>query len=229
MFGDAIGGNSTSLWQLVKHGGMTMLPLAVCSVIGWAVIFERILRFRTLSRTLRSFHLEAMNALLRQEWDEVRKLCERNDGLPTAELLKTALERIQAKDERLRSSWADAVERRRQMLNQELKKNLWLLGTIGSSAPFIGLAGTVVGILQAFGEMARKGAGGFAVVAAGISEALVATAAGIIVAVVAVVAFNAFQTRWSAFVLLIRIQTEEFAEILAASFGKAIAKPGSQG
>lgn len=218
MFGDAVSGNSTSIWQLVKHGGMTMLPLAICSLIGWAVIFERILRFRVLNRTLRAFHLEAMNGLLRQEWDDVKKLCEQNEGLPTAELLKTALDRLNAKDERLRANWLEAVERRRQMLNQELKKNLWMLGTIGSAAPFIGLAGTVVGILQAFGEMAVKGAGGFAVVAAGISEALIATAAGIIVAVIAVIAYNAFQTRWSAFVLLIRIQTEEFAEILNSSF-----------
>jgi len=222
MFGDVTGGNSNTIWQLVKHGGLTMLPLAICSLIGWAVIFERILRFRTLNRTLRSFHLEAMNALLRQEWDDVKKLCAENEGLPTAELLKTALDRLNAKDERLRENWLEAVERRRQMLNQELKKNLWMLGTIGSAAPFIGLAGTVVGILQAFNEMAQKGAGGFAVVAAGISEALVATASGIIVAVVAVVAYNAFQTRWSQFVLLIRIQTEEFAEILGASFNKKV-------
>lgn len=222
MFGDVTGGNSNTIWQLVKHGGLTMLPLAICSLIGWAVIFERILRFRTLNRTLRSFHLEAMNALLRQEWDDVKKLCAENEGLPTAELLKTALDRLNAKDERLRENWLEAVERRRQMLNQELKKNLWMLGTIGSAAPFIGLAGTVVGILQAFNEMAQKGAGGFAVVAAGISEALVATASGIIVAVVAVVAYNAFQTRWSQFVLLIRIQTEEFAEILGSSFNKKV-------
>ncbi len=195
-----------------------MVPLIICSLVVWAVIFERILRFSTLNRKLRSFHLEAMNALLRKEWDDVRKLCDRNEGLPTAELLKTAIDRLHAKDDRLRANWLEAVERRRQMLNQELRKNLWMLGTIASAAPFIGLAGTVVGVLQAFGEMALKGAGGFAVVAAGISEALVATAAGIIVAVVAVVAFNAFQTRWGAFVLLIRIQTEEFAEILASSF-----------
>jgi biopolymer transport protein ExbB len=216
MSGDASGGNS--IWQLVVHGGLTMLPLALCSLIGWAVIFERILRFRTLNQGLRSFHLEAMNALLRQEWDHVRQLCAKNEGLPTAELLKTALDRLHAKDERIRHNWLEAVERRRQMLNQELKKNLWMLGTIASAAPFIGLAGTVVGVLQAFGEMARKGAGGFNVVAAGISEALIATAGGIIVAVVAVIAFNAFQTRWGSFVLLIRIQTEEFAEILGASF-----------
>lgn len=84
MFGEALGGNSTTIWELVKHGGMTMLPLALCSVIGWVVIFERILRFRTLNRSLRSFHLEAMNALLRQEWDDVKKLCAENEGLPTA-------------------------------------------------------------------------------------------------------------------------------------------------
>jgi len=218
MFGDAVSGSSTSIWELVKHGGATMLPLAICSLVGWAVIFERILRFRTLSHSLREFHLQAMNALLRQEWDDVKKLCEQHEGLPTAELLRTALDRLNAKDERLRANWLEAVERRRQMLNQELKKNLWMLGTIGSAAPFIGLAGTVVGILRAFGEMAQKGAGGFTVVAAGISEALIATAAGIIVAVIAVIAYNVFQTRWSGFVLLIRVQTEEFAEILSSSF-----------
>lgn len=211
MFGD-----HSSIWELIKHGGMTMVPLVVCSLIGWVVIFERFWRFRKLDGELREFHLLAMNGLLREEWEEVKKLCEQRGGLPTAELLKTALDRLGAKDERLRNTWLEAVERRRQILNQELRKNLWLLGTIGSAAPFIGLAGTVVGILQAFGEMARKGAGGFAVVAAGISEALVATAAGIIVAVIAVVAFNAFQTKWSAFVLLIKIQTEEFAEILSS-------------
>ncbi|MBC7384933.1 MAG: MotA/TolQ/ExbB proton channel family protein [Cryobacterium sp.] len=212
---------NSSIWEMVKHGGMTMVPLIVCSLIGWAVIFERSWRFYSLSRDLRSFHLEAMNALLRHEWDDVKKLCLKNEGLPTAELLRTAIDRLNAKDERLRANWLEAVERRRQILNQELRKNLWMLGTIGSAAPFIGLAGTVVGILGAFNEMARKGAGGFAVVAEGISSALVATAAGIIVAVIAVVAFNAFQTKWSGFVLLIKIQAEEFAEILSSSAPKA--------
>jgi biopolymer transport protein ExbB/TolQ len=62
--------------------------------------------------------------------------------------------------------------------------------------------------------MARTGAGGFAVVASGISESLVATAAGIVVAVVAVMSFNAFQTRWSHLVLTVRLQMEELAELL---------------
>ncbi len=90
------------------------------------------------------------------------------------------------------------------------------MGTIGSAAPFIGLFGTVVGVLESFQQMAVKGSGGFAVVAAGISEALIATAAGIVVAVIAVMAFNAFQTRWNGLVLTIRVHTEEFSEILSS-------------
>ena len=117
-------------------------------------------------------------------------------------------------DERVRARWQEAMERKRSLINQELRGSLWILGTIGSASPFIGLFGTVVGILGAFHNMASSGSGGFAVVASAISEALIATAAGIVVAVIAVLAYNAFQTRWSALVLNVRIQAEELAEML---------------
>ena len=67
------------------------------------------------------------------------------------------------------------TERSRVRLMSRLKRNLWILGTIGSASPFVGLLGTVVGIVRAFHDMAEKGAGGFSVVAGGISEALIAT------------------------------------------------------
>lgn len=194
-----------------------MYPLLICSLLVWAVVFERLWRYRKLGEELRSFHLEALNTLLRNEWESLRSLCSRHPSLPTSRLISAALERLSAKDERLRERWQEALERRRQLVNQELRQNLWILGTIGSSAPFIGLFGTVVGILRSFQDMAQKGSGGFAVVAAGISESLVATAAGIVVAVVAVVAYNAFQTRLNHLVLTIKIHAEEFAEILDAS------------
>ena len=75
------------------------------------------------------------------------------------------------------------------------KRFVWLLGTIGSLAPFIGLFGTVVGIMRAFENMAATGSGGFAVVAAGISEALIATAGGLLVGVIAIFAYNAMMVR----------------------------------
>lgn len=210
-------GGDQSLWAMIRSGGPVMYPLLLCSLVSWAVILERLWNYRKLGNELKSFHLEALNALLRNDRDALRRLCDRNIDLPTSRILVTALERLSSNDPRIRSKWMEAVERRRQLLNQDLRRYLWILGTIGSAAPFIGLFGTVVGVLQSFQQMAVKGAGGFTVVAAGISEALIATAVGIVVAVIAVMAFNAFQTRWNTLVLTIRIHTEEFAEILGSS------------
>jgi biopolymer transport protein ExbB len=95
---------------------------------------------------------------------------------------------------------------------QILKRNLWILGTVASSAPFIGLLGTVIGIIKSFESMAIAGTGGFAVVAAGISEALVATALGLAVAIIALIFYNYFQTRISSVNGLFRIQVAKVVE-----------------
>lgn len=222
--------STPSLFLMIKNGGFVMIPLLICSLVGWAVMIERAWTYWKLGRDLKVFHFEAIRAMLHhspntsvggqtQSQDGVYRrlgeLCAQFPTLPTARLVAVALERLQAQDARVRKGWLEAVERQRQLLNQEMKRSLWILGTIGSSAPFIGLFGTVVGILESFQNIAQTGSGGFAVVASGISEALIATAAGIVVAVIAVMAFNAFQTRWSALVLQVRIHCEELAELLA--------------
>jgi biopolymer transport protein ExbB len=201
---------------MITSGGFAMYPLLICSLAVWGVIFERLWNYRRLTEELRSFHLEAINILLRGDRAALMGLCHRHPLLPTARILMAGLERMGSRDRRLQSKWAEALERRRLLVNQELRQNFWILGTIGSASPFIGLFGTVIGILRSFQEMAKTGSGGFAVVASGISESLIATAAGIVVAVVAVMAYNAFQTRWSALTLMIRLQTEELAEMLGA-------------
>src|SRR5262249_49348693 len=96
-----------------------------------------------------------------------------------------------------------------------LKRYVWLLGTIGSLAPFIGLLGTVVGIIRAFENMAATGSGGFAVVAAGISEALIATAGGLLVGVLSIFAYNAFMVRIGNLSALWREWTDELLVQLA--------------
>jgi biopolymer transport protein ExbB len=107
-----------------------------------------------------------------------------------------------------------AVERERQRVNLRLRRGLWILGTVGATAPFVGLFGTVVGIMNAFHDMAHTGQGGFGVVAAGISEALITTAAGIAVAVLAVVLFNAINTHVQKLTLQLRLLTEEYLELV---------------
>jgi biopolymer transport protein ExbB/TolQ len=96
-------------------------------------------------------------------------------------------------------------ERRRMGESRLLKRNVWVLGTIGSSAPFIGLFGTVVGIIKSFHQMAMMGTGGFSVVAAGISEALVATALGLVVAIIAVAFYNYLQVKITNLDTLLRV------------------------
>lgn len=90
---------------------------------------------------------------------------------------------------------SEVVEDRRFEEVDALKGAIWVLGTVAVSAPFIGLLGTVIGIIKSFHNMSVTGSGGFTVVAGGISEALIATALGLAVAIVAVIFYNYFQTK----------------------------------
>ncbi len=105
-----------------------------------------------------------------------------------------------------------ALERAKTEWSQDLRAGLCVLGTIGAAAPFVGLFGTVVGIIRSFHDIARTGQGGFAIVAAGISEALIATGAGIAVAVIAFAAHNFLQVRVSSLVTDFRLRGEELIE-----------------
>lgn len=206
--------SDSTFWQMFQAGGFIMIPLGICSLVVWAIIIERLWFFYKIQKSMGAFHLQGMNALLRKDKPALKSLIEKQSIVPSAQLMATALTRLNAEDARISKNWKEAVERKRQELGTELKKSLWILGTIGSAAPFIGLFGTVVGILKTFTDLARSGQGGFAVVAAGIAEALVATAAGIIVAVISVMAYNAFQTWVSRLVLNTRLQTEEWMELI---------------
>lgn len=214
-----------SILDLFQAGGLVMYPLLGCSLLVWFVVFERAHSFWKLSEKNRAFHLEALNAMLRgDQANAIRGLCATHSELPSAKMLQVALERLTSNNSKIQSRWAEAFERQRLLENQSLRKNLWILGTIATASPFIGLFGTVVGILESFKAMAETGKGGFAVVAAGISEALIATAAGIILAVVAVFAYNTFQTRWSRLVLELKLQAQELLELIPS-----ITKDGSHG
>ena len=99
-------------------------------------------------------------------------------------------------------------------LRIDMEKNLGVLGTLGNNAPFIGLFGTVLGIIKAFADLSRNSAGGAGAVMAGISEALVATAVGLMVAIPAVIAFNYFQAK----VRKTTGKIDAVAQIVLASF-----------
>ena len=182
--------DAQSLLELLQRGGLTVYPLALASVVSLGVLLERLWRFRGIDRDSRSLTRATVERLVRRDLGGARVLCEKA-GTPLAGIFLEAM--------RWRSVVLEDLERvlatSRQEAAQRLKRGLWLVGTVGSLAPYVGLFGTVVGIIRAFRDMAIHGAGGFEVVAAGISEALVATAAGLVVAITALSFFNYLQVR----------------------------------
>jgi len=195
-----------NLGQLFLRGGWVMWPLLIFSVLCWAVILERTFMFVTLrpklSRLIQALHQAT------QSGDHVaaRQLCHHQHPQISELFLATLEPKLnREKAERI-------VERGRVRLAGYFRKNLWVLGTIGSASPFIGLLGTVIGIVRAFHDMAEKGAGGFSVVAAGISEALVATAAGLIVAIISLLAYNVFVTAANQTTSFIKLSVEELLD-----------------
>jgi biopolymer transport protein ExbB/TolQ len=114
---------------------------------------------------------------------------------------------------------ATAVHRERLRVNQELRSRLWMLGTIGATSPFVGLFGTVVGIMSAMGSFKADEAVKFSMVSGPISEALIVTAAGILVAVEAVILFNYFSQRASRIATEMKLLTDEFLELLLENPG----------
>jgi biopolymer transport protein ExbB len=191
-----------------------------CSVAALAVAAERLLALWRFGESARALADAVTRALFRGDLDDARAQCERS-GSPAAEVFLAGLVTSAPATGPGRvprpptfEKIAAAVERQRQQLNLRLRARLWILGTIGATSPFIGLFGTVVGIMLAFQSMAKEGQGGFTVVAAGISEALVTTAAGIAVAIEAVVLYNWLNTHVQRLALQFRLLAEEYLEIL---------------
>ena len=175
---------------MFQQGWLTTYPLLAASVIALGVFCERLWRFRGLHDATRALTKSTIEALVRRDLDRAQKLCEQSKQ-PIAHIFLEAM--------RWRNVPLEDLERvlatSRHEAAYELKRGLWVIGTIGSLAPYVGLFGTVVGIIRAFADMAEHGAGGFEVVAAGISEALIATAMGLAVAIIALMFFNYLQTR----------------------------------
>lgn len=203
----------TNLGQLFLRGGWVMWPLLTFSVLSWAVILERLYTYITLRPKLAQLASSLVQSLKSGDPAAAKQICLSSKPNIT-EVFVNALE-----VKRPRELAERMTERSRVRLMGQLKRNLWILGTIGSASPFVGLLGTVVGIVRAFHDMAEQGAGGFSVVAGGISEALIATAAGLIVAIVALITYNIFVTTANQTINGVKLATEEMLDL---AYGNSI-------
>jgi biopolymer transport protein ExbB len=172
------------LIDIIHKGAIATYPLILMSIISVTVVLERLWSLKNMGSVTLRITESLLEPIKKGQRDLAIAICKQNSQSPAARIFLNVLEREGSQGLDTASTFATEAMFEE---TQKLKKHLWILGTVASSAPFIGLLGTVVGIIKAFESMAVAGTGGFAVVAAGISEALVATALGLAVAIIAVI------------------------------------------
>ena len=200
-----------SLSDTLRAGGVTLAIILLSSVLVLAVALERAIALWGFLHRARTLGENVKRGLYRGAVAEARAACERSSSL-AGEIFLVGFERHGRSSSKALEA---AVDRERQRVALALKGQLWILGTIGAVAPFVGLFGTVWGILRAFEQIGASKQAGIDVVGPGIAEALVTTAAGIVVAIEAVVVYNYFMARLGRIALELRLMTEEFCELLA--------------
>ncbi len=205
----ASSGGGFSLIDMLKHMGIMddiiVGILFIMSIWSLAVMIDRALYFAAAKSQSREFAPKVAGALKDGRLDEGIKVADRSKKSHLAEVVTAGLQEFRSygsggniTDEQIESS-KRALERSEAIVHAKLKRGLGSLATIGSTAPFIGLLGTVIGILHAFQEIATQKTAGIGAVAGGISEALVTTALGLLVAIPAVMTFNYFTNKVEAF------------------------------
>jgi biopolymer transport protein ExbB len=197
---------NTPAWMHLTEWGarLTLLALAALSILSVAIILDR---RKLLKSRQEPTSLADLKAAMRS-------------GKPAAAASRdsTASRYLALLHDQFSHSPSEAIDRATRSFlaeeRQQLEQGLTFLATIGSNAPFVGLFGTVLGIIQAFGQLSAQQSGSASVMAA-ISEALVATAVGLLVAIPAVVAFNIFQRRIREILVPCEILRDEFLALRA--------------
>jgi biopolymer transport protein ExbB/TolQ len=195
--------------NLVRDEWLILSLLLLWSLAGLTVICERLYALWNVLPKSEAFKNRVVDALSAGDLGKAAALCEMSP-VPLAEVFERGLQVFQKTPHKT----TEAVTSQRAAAVLTFKRYLWALGTVGSSAPFVGLFGTVVGILKAFQSMSLAGTGGFKVVSQGIAAALVATAAGLLVAIYAVIAYNYFVSRVNVLAMHYKLYCEEFLTAL---------------
>jgi len=209
--------------ELVKAGGWLMLPILLCSVAAMAITVER---FWTLNRE----RVAPENLVVRVwQWVNDGKLDEEHikqlrQSSPLGRILAAAL----IKRHRTREIMKESLEDVGHHVVHELERYLNSLGTIASVTPLLGLLGTVIGMIKVFAVITTQGVGDPGVLANGISEALITTAAGLTVAIPSVMFYRCFRGRVDELVVAMEQEALKLVEALQPKRGRAKSKAAAK-
>jgi len=196
--------------DFLNRGGPAMYALLLLSIVSVGIVLERLYFFSRQHSDPAGLLKEIGDRVSKDDMNGAIAVCDRHRGM-LPKILQFGLYR----HEKSRADISDALSISLLEQLNTLEANLSIIGTVAVIAPFVGLFGTVLGIIRAFNDIALKGNSTPAVVAAGVSEALVTTAAGLGVAVVAVVFFNYFKSRIKSYNQEMIVAANKLAEMLA--------------
>lgn len=201
-----------NILQLVKAGGVTMIALLAVSVASVAIILERVIFYYSKSRLKRKDLMSRVRHELKKGGvNPAMRIC-KDSNAPFAQVVYAGLSFFDCSEKEISNN----MERQVIIETVVLERFTSIIGTIGSIAVYVGLFGTVLGIIRAFHDISVSGSGGISVVISGISEALACTAAGLCVAVPAVVAYNYFMKKIDDFIKDMELAASETMDLISA-------------
>ena len=229
---------NTSLLKLWHDAGYfakgIVILLAIMSVYSLTITIQKLIKIKKSEGATRKFAPQFSRAIQEENIEQAITMAEKNKDSHVARVLGGALAEVKPLlRDRATITAADinsaerAVERQMMITLAEFKRGSGVLGTVGSTAPFVGLLGTTMGIVNAFQAMSAGGAsGGLAGIGAGIAEALITTAFGLMVAIPAVWAYNYFTTKIENLAVEMTYTSKELIDYLiksvGAEFGRSI-------
>ena len=197
-----------TFWEYMEKGGPVMWPILILSIIGFAVMIERAWVLRKARINVNEFLAKIRKALMvNRSLRDAVKICEQYQG-PVASVMKAGLlKHGQPKDDVEKT-----IENAAMYETTRLERGLAVIATAANIEPMLGFLGTVTGMINSFDALAKSGLSNPGLVAAGISEALITTASGLIIAIPMQLAYNYFTTRINKFVRDVETSTNMLLE-----------------
>ena len=197
------------MFEFLAKGGILMIPLGICSVVALAIIIERSFSLRAKRVIRLDVLLQIRDLLAEKQVGEATTVCRRYPSVMTR-ILSAAISNFDRDKDELKT----IVEDTGRQEVPALDRYLGVLGTIAAISPLIGLAGTVFGMIRAFTVISEKGVAHPSQLAGGISEALITTAAGLVIAIPTLIFYNYFTSKSDRLILEIEKQSFRVIEAL---------------
>lgn len=200
--------NIVAGFEFMCRGGLMMIPLLASALIALTLIIERLYMFTKVYKTAPDFVSQAFRLLQQNQVKEVRELCEQNKT-PVASVIASGVEHIENPIEEMELSMKNQAEAWVPLL----EKRIEILDTVITAAPLLGLLGTITGMMASFQVLSEKGVNEPNAITGGVAEALIATATGLVIALVCLVAYNYLSARIKEFIYEVESVASRLVEV----------------